>query len=84
MEKYYFVIAEAEKKSSKIEYLGLYDNEHAARKAFLDYSKELNKEQCDEIFRIIVFFINESDSEQSVFEYKPSQMKWYQIGDKDF
>lgn len=82
--KILFCYSKSRKKSSKIEYLGLYDNEHTARKAFLDFSKELNKEQCDEIFRIIVFFINESDSKQSVFEYKPSQMKWYQIGHKDF
>lgn len=81
MEKYYFVITE--KKASKIEYLGLYDNEHTARKAFLDFSKELDKEKCDEIYSIISF-INESDSEQCVLEQKPSQMKWYQIGDKDF
>lgn len=82
MKKYYFVIAE-KKTSNKIEYLGLYNNEHSARKAFLDFSKELDKEKCDEIYSIISF-INESDSEQCVFECKPSQMKWYQIGDKDF
>lgn len=81
MGKYYFVIAE--KKSNKIKYLGLYDNEHTARKAFLDFSKGLNREKCDEIYSIIVF-INEPDSEQCIFEQKPSQMKWYQIGDKDF
>lgn len=79
--EYYFVIAE--KKANKIEYLGLYDNERTARRAFLDFSKELNREKCDEIYSIISF-INEPNSEQCIFEYKPSQMKWHQIGDKEF
>jgi hypothetical protein len=80
MEKYYFVIAE--NKASKIEYLGLYDNEHTARNAFLDFSKGLNREKCDEIYSIIIF--TNVGGEQLVFNYKPSQMKWYRIGDKEF
>lgn len=79
--KKYFIIAE--KGTSNIMYLGLYENEHMARKAFLNFSKELGRDKADKIYSIIIF-INEPDGGQSVFEYKPSQMKWYQIGDKIF
>lgn len=80
MKKYYFVIAE--QKQEGIEYLGLYDDEHRARKAFLEFSSGHSKEYCDKIYRIIVF-INDIDNSQIIFEEKPSRMKWYQVGDKE-
>ena len=80
MEKYNFVITK--KNPDKMEYLGLYDNEHQVRKAFLNFSNGLNKEPCDELYHIIVF-ITDTDHEQIIYEEKPSRMKWYQAGDKE-
>ena len=81
MEKYCYVITE--KRDGKIKYLGLYGDDNTAREAFLELSKEYGKKECDEIYNIISF-INIEGCDQIIAELKPSELKWYLKGDKEF